>query len=116
MEIKTLEETIVIVAESYSKKFKIPLTRTYIQSKLYEEIGELAQALMVYDELVRPEKRTSREAAKEMVAKELADVIGMAFLTAHLLGVDMEKAFTEKWVSYLPSPEASPSLGSDNRD
>ena len=31
--------------------------------------------------------------------KELADVVGMAIVNAHLLGIDLEKAIDEKWIN-----------------
>lgn len=50
-----------------------------------EEVGEFAQALLIFKRKSRPEKFLSDEVAKDEVAKELADVVGMAFVNAHVL-------------------------------
>jgi len=33
------------------------------------------------------------------VAKELADVVGMAMVNAYLLGIDLGEAIDKKWIS-----------------
>ena len=67
--------------------------------KLYEEVGEFSQAILIQKRKSRPEKYVSEEVAKNEVAKELADVLGMVMFNAHLLGLDMEKALKEKgWI------------------
>jgi len=40
--------------------------------------------------------------AKQELAKELADVVGMAFVNAYVLGIDLEKALRIKWIKDLP--------------
>ena len=66
--------------------------------KLYEEVGELAQAVLIHGKKSRPEKHVSKEVSKEELAKELADVVGMAIVNAYLLGIDLEEAIEKKWI------------------
>ena len=67
--------------------------------KLYEEIGELTQTFLIYKKQSRPEKYVSEEVSKKELAKELADVVGLAIVNANLIGIDLEEALVKKWVS-----------------
>ena len=40
----------------------------------------------------------SEEIAKKDVAKELADVVGLVMVNAHLMGIDLEEAIVKKWI------------------
>ena len=41
----------------------------------------------------------SEDASKKELAKELADVVGLAILNAHLLDIDLEDAINTKWIN-----------------
>ena len=101
MEFSIFQRLIVEVIERYCAKFNIPLNAAYAQLKLYEEVGEFSQALVVYQGLARPSKQSDPETAKIALANELADIIGMAILNAHLYGIDLEEAFARKWFAQL---------------
>ncbi|MBT6757634.1 MAG: pyrophosphatase [Candidatus Jacksonbacteria bacterium] len=66
--------------------------------KLGEEFGEFMQAVLILRKQCREEKYVSDEEARAEVAKELADIVGMAIVAADRLGVDIEEALTEKWM------------------
>lgn len=51
--------------------------------KLYEEVGELAQYALIHRKKCRPEKYLSRAKAKEELAKELADILGLLIVNAY---------------------------------
>jgi NTP pyrophosphatase (non-canonical NTP hydrolase) len=95
------------IVEQYCAKFNIPLDPTYAQLKLYEEVGEFTQAVLRHQGLARPEKRSEPETAMTAIAAELTDIIGMAILNAHLLGIDLEEAFARKWFDKLDRSEAA---------
>jgi NTP pyrophosphatase (non-canonical NTP hydrolase) len=101
MEFSQLQSLVIEVMEIYCSKFNIPSTPTFAQLKLYEEVGEFTQAYLAHQKLVRPEKILDSETSKESMANELADIIGIAIFNAHLLGIDLEKAFAEKWFDKL---------------
>lgn len=66
--------------------------------KLIEEVGEFYQAVLIHRRKCRPEKFVAKEISKNEVAKELADVVGMAMINAQLMGIDLEKAIDKKWI------------------
>jgi NTP pyrophosphatase (non-canonical NTP hydrolase) len=37
--------------------------------------------------------------SKKELSKELADVVGLAILNAHLLNIDLEDAIDKKWIN-----------------
>jgi NTP pyrophosphatase (non-canonical NTP hydrolase) len=48
----------------------------------------------------RQEIRMTFEKSKQMLAGELADIVGMAIINANPLGIDLEKAIEEKWLRH----------------
>lgn len=66
---------------------------------LMEELGELSQAWLVASGQGRDRDRTPDE-QREAVAAECADVVAMALLTAHRMGVDVEAALERKWLPW----------------
>lgn len=82
----------------YGKKHNVKIDETFAVLKLYEEVGEFAQAVLIHNKKSRPEKFVKKEVSKEMVAKELADVVGMCMVNAELLGIDLEDALYNKWL------------------
>ena len=98
MEFKELQNKITENALAYGKKYDIKVDEDFALLKLYEEVGEFAQAVLVYKKKSRPEKYVSEEIAKEELAKELADVMGMVIVNAHFLNIDLEEALNKKWL------------------
>lgn len=66
--------------------------------KLYEEMGEYTQAILIHNKKSRPEKHLPFEESKAEVAKELADVFGMLIVNAYVLDIDLLAALKEKWI------------------
>ena len=99
MEFKELQNKAVENALRYGEEYNIDVDEDFGLLKLYEEVGEFAQAVLVHRKKSRPEKYISKENAKENLSRELADVLGMVMLNAHLLNIDLEKAMKEKgWI------------------
>jgi len=101
MDFKEIEDKINEVNINYGKKYNIEIDQEYAVHKLHEEVGEFAQAWLIYKKRCRPEKIVSNEKAKENLAEELADIVGIASLNAKLLGINLEKAINKKWFKYL---------------
>ena len=98
MEFKELQEALFQVEMGYGKKFGITIDGDYTLLKLYEEMGELSQALLINRKKCRPEKYPGAEEAKRKLAEEMADVLGLLITNAKLLDIDLEDALKKKWL------------------
>lgn len=98
MNFKTLEQKIVKNAFDYGKRHQIKIDQEFAAVKLFEEVGEFAQALLIQQKKCRESKFVSQEMSKKELGKEIADVIGMAIINAHLLGINLEEAIDKKWI------------------
>jgi NTP pyrophosphatase (non-canonical NTP hydrolase) len=99
MQFKELQEKILEVEQAYGEKYGITIDEEYTLLKLYEEMGELSQAVLISRKKCRPEKYPGDQIAKEKLAEEMADVLGLLITNAKLLGVDLEAALQKKWLS-----------------
>ncbi len=99
MEFKKVEEGIVKNAMEYGEKYNVKIDEDFALLKLYEEVGELSQAVLIHRKKSRPEKYLNTDASLKEVADELADVLGMVIVNAHLFGVDLEEAVNRKWIN-----------------
>lgn len=96
MEFPEIQALIEANAERYAKKHEINLNREFLVCKLMEEVGEFAQALLIFDNQCRLEKRLMPEQAKEQVEHELADILNSVFLIAAKLDIDLYAALDQK--------------------
>jgi len=99
MDFKKLQDKVVENAMNYGKRYNIEIDEDFALLKLYEEVGEFAQAVLIHQKKSRPEKHVSKKVSKEELGKELADVVGMAIVNAHLLKIDLEKAIDKQWIN-----------------
>ena len=98
MDFQELQGRVLDHARDYSAKYGVLIDEDFALLKLCEEVGELAQAVLIARGRARPEKWKPAEEAKEAVAFELADIVGMAIVAADRLGIDLERAMTLKWL------------------
>ena len=98
MDFQELQARVLDHARAYSAKYGVVIDEDFALLKLCEEVGELAQAALIARGRGRPEKRKPPDEAKAAVAYELADIVGMAIITADLLGIDLERAMELKWL------------------
>ena len=99
MEFKDLQDSVINCAVIYGKKYNVKIDEDFALIKLYEEVGEFSQAVLIHRKKRRPKKHVAKNISKREVAKELADVVGMAIVNAHLLGIDLEEAINKKWIT-----------------
>jgi len=99
MDFKEIEKKVVQNAMDYGKKYNVKIDEEFAILKLYEEVGEFAQAVLIHRKKSRPEKHVPAEISKKELGKELADVVGMVMINAHLLDIDLEEAIDKKWIS-----------------
>ncbi|MDD2732084.1 MAG: MazG nucleotide pyrophosphohydrolase domain-containing protein [Candidatus Pacebacteria bacterium] len=99
MEFKKLEKKVIKNAIRYGKKYGVKIDEDFALFKLYEEVGELAQDVLIHRKKCRPEKYLSEKESKKELAKEIADTLGMLMVVAYLLDIDLEEAVTKKWIT-----------------
>lgn len=99
MDFKDMQAKVVQNAVNYGQKYNVKIDEDFALLKLYEEVGEFAQAILIHRKKCRPEKYVAENISKNELAKELADVVGIAMVNAHLLGIDLEDAIDKKWVN-----------------
>jgi len=98
MDFKDLEKEVVQNAVNYGRNYNVKIDEDFALLKLYEEVGELAQAVLIHRKKSRPEKHVSAKESKKKLEEELADILGMVIVNAHLLDIDLEKAIAKKWI------------------
>lgn len=99
MDFKEMQAKVVNNALAYGEKYHVAIDEDFALLKLYEEVGEFAQAVLIHRKKSRPEKHVDENISKQELAKELADVVGMAIVNAYLLGIDLEEAIDKKWIN-----------------
>lgn len=98
MDFKELQEKVYDNALNYWKNYWVSIDEDFSLIKLYEEVWEFSQALLIHRKKSRPEKWLPQEESIKDVAHELADVVWMAIVNAKVLWIDLEKALREKWI------------------
>lgn len=98
MNFKTLEKKVIKNAFDYGKRHQIEFTQDFAAIKLFEEVGEFAQAILIHQKRCRERKIVPEEISRQALAEEIADIIGMAMVNAHLLGINLEEAIDKKWI------------------
>ena len=101
MTFEDLQKGVLKVADQYGKEFNVAIDQDFALLKLYEEVGEYAQAVLAHRKKSKPEKYKSEEESRKMLANELADIIGLTVINANLFGVDLERAIKEKWLDKI---------------
>src|SRR3989339_1956545 len=99
MQFSELQEKMINNAMNYGKNYNIEIDEDFALLKLYEEVGEFAQAVLIHRKKSRPSKHVSLEESKQKLAEELADILGMTIVTSKLLDIDLEEAINKKWIS-----------------
>jgi len=94
-----MQQKVIKNAKNYSKAYNIKIDEDFALFKLYEEVGELAQAVLIHRRKSRPEKYLPKQASKRELAKELADILGMVIINANLFNIDLEEAINKKWIT-----------------
>lgn len=99
MEFREMYQGVMQTANSYGDRYGITIDQDFAVMKLYEEVGEFAQAVLIHRKQSRPEKHLSEEQSKKELARELADVVGLSLVIADRFDIDLEEAIVEKWIN-----------------
>ena len=74
-----------------------PKVKYTMFAKLVEEMGELSEAILTYDNMQRSDKLSnSKTESKQRLEHEFADVLLVTMILAKELDVDMDKALRAK--------------------
>lgn len=98
MQFSELQTEINKNMDRYAEKYNVKVDENWAVLKLLEELGEFSQSIIIHRRQSRPEKFLPEVESKEEIAKELADVIGMAIVCAKLFDIDLEEALSKKWI------------------
>ncbi len=98
MEFKEVEQRVIKVMSDYSGRHDLTIDKDFAVIKLFEEVGEYAQAVLIHQKKCRKQKLVPEKESKAELAKELADVVGLAMVNANLFDIDLEDAINKKWV------------------
>ena len=99
MEFKEIQKKVIATSEDYGKECNLKVDADFALLKLYEEVGELTQSILIQRKKCRPEKYLSDEESKKEIAKELADVAGTVMVISNLMDIDLEEAINKKWIT-----------------
>ena len=98
-----LAAKIVQVSDIYAAHFDIDRAGDWPLLKLQEEIGELTQAYLTTTGRTR---RPADKAARDQLALEMADALGMLLIMAKAEGIDIDQAMQDKWLHWLERDSA----------
>lgn len=99
MNIQELQQQAADVFLSNLKRDGIEGSETYFALKLTEELGEFVQAYLIHSKQCRPVKYRETEESHRELSKELADVLGIVFVLAQTMHIDLEEALVKKWIT-----------------
>ncbi len=99
MEFKNLQKKAIQNAINYGKNYNVKIDEDFALLKLYEEVGELAQTILIHKKKCRPEKYLTEEKSKKAIEEELADILGIVIINAYILDIDLEEAINQKWIN-----------------
>ena len=88
-----------ILGQKNLKRDNIAKSDEYLTLKLTEELGEFVQSYLVHTKKCRPEKYLDKKVSHREISKELADVLGIIFVIAKTLNIDLEEALVKKWIT-----------------
>ena len=98
MQFSELQTEINKNMDRYSQYNNITVDENWAVLKLLEEMGEFSQSIIIHRRQSRPEKFLPETESKQEIAKELADVVGIAIVCAKLFDIDLEEALNKKWI------------------
>ncbi|SDM32733.1 phosphoribosyl-ATP pyrophosphohydrolase [Maricaulis salignorans] len=102
--LNALGARIAQVSDIYAERYQIDRSGDWYLLKLQEELGELTQAYLT---TTGRSRKPADEGARENLAREMADALGMLLLMARDEGIDLDAAVQEKWLSWLEREDAS---------
>ena len=100
MTLETLMQSVESISRIYAAKHGIERSSDWFLLKLHEEVGELTQAHLKDSGRARSGD-VSPDELRESLAAETAGVLCHVLLYAAHHEIDIERAVSEKWLSWL---------------
>lgn len=101
MEIEKLQAQIIETWNEYCDKNWLKSDKNFLLAKLMEEMGELAQAILIYEDKCRLWKRTNKEDWKFNLQREFGDVFGILMILSKEYEIDVEKCIQDKRINNI---------------
>lgn len=98
-----LQNLIVASSHNYTTHYGIERTPDWTALKFAEEAGEVIQAYVKLSG--RSRHNIDHDKARQSLASEIADAIGMALILADEHKLDLHSAFEREWHITLPKEE-----------
>ena len=99
MEFKELQEVLLLALKRRGEKDGVATaTNEDAIMKIGEEYGEFVQAYLIHKKQCKKSKLLPEEESKELLSRELADVVGAAMVAGHMLDISIEEVLLRKWV------------------
>jgi NTP pyrophosphatase (non-canonical NTP hydrolase) len=102
VDLHALQKLIVDASYSYTDRYRIERTPDWTALKFAEEAGEVVQAYVKFSG--RSRHAIEHDVARQNLASEIADVIGMALILASEHQLDLISALEREWHISLTSP------------
>lgn len=99
MEFKELQGKMTAALWEYGQRNSIRVDDDYVLMKLFEEVGDVSKAVLLYKDKCEKRKEISKEEAKKKIADEVADSVGLLLSFASQLNIDVEEIMVKKWLS-----------------
>ncbi len=99
MQLKQLQTKISKIFLDNAKRDNLKVDEDYLVLKINEEIGEFVQSYLIHKKKCRPQKFLKPKDSHREMAKELSDVVGLAFVLSKTLNIDLEEALVKKWIT-----------------
>lgn len=99
MEFEELRKKIIEVGSDYRTRNDIVMDKNSTLIKLFEEVGELSQAVLIHQNKCRKSKIVKEEESKKHLSEEMADAFCLIIMCANEFDVDLEDAIDKKWLS-----------------
>ena len=83
-----MQSGILKVAETYSERFNVEIDHDFAVLKLFEEVGEYAQAVIVHKKKSKPKKYVSEEEVKKTLEKSsLISLVWQSLMQTYLTSI-----------------------------
>jgi len=88
MTFEEMQSGILKVAETYSERFNVEIDHDFAVLKLFEEVGEYAQAVIVHKKKSKPKKYVSEEEVKKTLEKSsLISLVWQSLMQTYLTSI-----------------------------
>ncbi len=96
MNFKELQKIITNNVKGHAQKNNFAIDENFALLKIYDDIGELSQAILINKQGATMEGAISQDESRKELGKKLADLLSMLLVIAEIYQVDVEKEIGHK--------------------